>query len=142
MTSLRQRLIDSWVVRSLGAGVVGSVLDHTVGTVCALTGLSTRWAAMAGKVTGAVFGFFALRYFAFVDHRTSLVGSAVRFVVVNAGIAVLHGQVTVWLRDGTGLPYLASALAADLLVVTPLSLIASRFAIFPRHRVDGAEPAR
>lgn len=130
----------SWIFRSLSAGAVASFLDHTVGLACAYAGVPTRWAALSGKVTGGVFGFFALRHFAFVDHRTSLVGSAARFIVLNGATALLQGQVTVWLRDGLGAPYLVSALLADLLVVTPVSLVANRFAVFPKSPEGDADP--
>jgi putative flippase GtrA len=140
MSSLRERLARWWVVRSLGAGIVGTVLDHSVGVVCAMAGVPTRWAAMSGKVVGFTFGFFALRHFAFVDHRTSLLGSAVRFAAINFCISLLHGQVTVWLREGAGAPYVVAAMTADLLVVTPLSLLANRYAIFPKHRERAPPP--
>ena len=140
MSSLRQRLAKSWVFRSLSAGAVASLLDHSVGVACAFAGVPTRWAALSGKVTGGVFGFFALRHFAFVDHRTSLLGSAARFIAVNGATALLHGQVAVWLREDVGAPYLVAALVADLLVVTPVSLLATRFAVFPKHREADAAP--
>jgi len=140
MTSLRQRLSRSWVFRSLSAGAVASFLDHSVGFACAFGGMPTRWAALAGKITGGIVGFFALRHFAFVDHRTSLLGSAARFIAVNGVTALLQGQVAVWLRDGAGAPYIVAALVADLLVVTPVSLIANRYAVFPKHAEGDAVP--
>lgn len=127
-----KRLLDSWIPRLLGTGAVASVIDHAVGLTLASVGLPTRTAAMAGKFAGSVFSYFVHRRFTFRDHAQSLLVSSLKFVFFAIVIGLMHGQVTVWLRDGAGLPYLVAAVLADLLVVTPSWMVALRFVIFPK----------
>lgn len=127
-----KKLIDSWVARGLGTGAVASVIDHVLGLTLAAVGVPTRFAAGSGKAAGSLFSYFAHRRFTFRDHSQSVVSSGAKYVFFAVLIGLAHGQVTVWLRDGLGLPYLVAALAADLLVVTPSWLLALRFVIFPK----------
>ncbi len=127
-----KKLVGSWVARGLGTGAVASIIDHVLGLTLAALGVPTRFAAMGGKTAGAIFSYFAHRRFTFRDHDQSVVSSGAKYVFFAIVIGLAHGQVTVWLRDGLGLPYLVAALAADLLVVTPSWLVALRFVIFPK----------
>jgi putative flippase GtrA len=136
-----RRLFGSWIVRGLSAGAATAVVDHTVGLALALAGVPTRGAATGGKVAGALFSYVAHRRFTFTDHQQSVGASGLKYVVTAALITALHGQVVVWLRDGAGLPYLAAAVLADGLVVTPSWLLALRYVIFPAAKAGNAAAA-
>lgn len=134
-----ERVFGSWVVRGLSTGAVSSVIDHAVGLGLAVAGMPTRGAATGGKVAGAVFSYVAHRRFTFTDHRQSLKASGLKYTVTAVVITAFHGQVAVWLRDGAGLPYLAAAVLADALVVTPSWLLALRYVIFPAAKPGNDE---
>ncbi|MDX2015076.1 MAG: GtrA family protein [Myxococcaceae bacterium] len=135
-----RRLLGSWVVRGLSAGAATALVDHAVGLALAMAGLPTRAAATGGKVAGALFSYVAHRRFTFTDHQQSVGASGLKYVATAVVITALHGQMVVWLREGAGLPYLAAAVLADVLVVTPSWLLALRYVIFPAAKPgnDGA----
>jgi putative flippase GtrA len=133
-----RRLWGSWATRSLAVGAVATVLDIGLGTGLLALGAGTRSAAMAGTALGALFGYFANRFFAFKDHDAGAHASALRFVLVAALSTVVHGQLVVWLRDVFGVPFVIAKMASDMVVFNVGQLLLLRYLVFPR-RADVVE---
>jgi putative flippase GtrA len=132
---LLRRLWSSWATRSLAVGAVATVLDLALGTSLLLTGVaSTRAAAMTGTAFGALFGYFANRYFAFRDHDRSANASAVRFALVALTSTLIHGQLVVWMRDSFGVPFVVAKMVADVLVFNVGQLLMMRYLVFPKKQ--------
>lgn len=131
---LSERIWKFWAARSLMIGVVSTTLDLTTGALVLWLGGPTRAAAMSGTTVGSTFTYFANRHFAFKDHREPVAKSGLKFFLVQAVLGIMHGQVTVWLRDGVGIPYMIAKMMADLLVVTGPQLLLMRHFVFPVHK--------
>jgi len=138
LASALRRLWASWATRSLAVGAVATVLDIALGTGLLALGSGTRAAAMAGTALGALFGYFANRFFAFKDHDTRANTSALRFVLVATGSTLVHGQLVVWLRDVFGVPFVVAKMASDMVVFNVGQLLLLRYLVFPR-RTDVVE---
>lgn len=131
---LAERIWKFWAARSLMIGVVSTTLDLTTGSLILWLGGHTRIAAMSGTTVGSTFTYFANRHFAFKDHKEPVAKSGLKFFLMQAVLGIVHGQVTVWLRDGLGIPYVIAKMCADLLVVTFPQLWLMRNFIFPVHK--------
>lgn len=128
---LSGRIWKFWAARSLMIGVASTTLDLTTGALVLWLGGGTRLAAMSGTTLGSTFTYFASRHFAFKDHREPVAKSGLKFFLVQAVLGLAHGQVTVLLRDGLGIPYMISKMMADLLVVTGPQMLLMRHFVFP-----------
>ena len=129
-----ERVWKFWASRTLMIGAVSTTLDLCTGGLVLWLGGPTRAAAMAGTTVGSTFSYFANRYFAFRDHEEPVARSGLKYLLMQAVLGVLHGQVTVMLRDGAGVPYVASKMMADLLVVTGPQMVLMRYFIFPKRK--------
>ncbi len=127
------RMWNWWAARSLAIGAGSVAFDLATGLTLLWLGAPTRVAAMSGNAVGSTFTYFANRHFAFRDHAEPVAKSGLKFFLMQAMLAVVHGQVVVWLRDGQGLPYVLAKLLADVLVVTGPQLLLMRFVIFPKQ---------
>jgi len=136
---LSERIWKFWAARSLMIGAVSTTLDICAGGLVLLLGGPTRAAAMTGTTLGSTFSYFANRHFAFKDHQEPVAKSGLKFILMQTVLGLAHGQVTVWLRDDLGLPYLIAKMSADLLVVTFPQLWLMRNFIFPVHKKTPAE---
>jgi putative flippase GtrA len=135
--TLLQRLLGSWATRTLAFGALATLLDLALGSTLRHFGLATHLAAMCGTTLGAVFGFFTNRAYAFRDHEQSLARSAAKYAVMSLTLSTVHGQVTEWLCDGQGAPYVLAKIGADLLVFTVNQPPLLRYFVFPKK----AQPA-
>ena len=131
---LAERIWKFWAARSLMIGAVSTMLDMSTGLAVLWLGGPTRAAAMSGTTVGSTFTYFANRHFAFKDHKEPVAKSGLKFALMQLVLGIAHGQVTVWLRDGLGVPYLIAKMCADMLVVTFPQLWLMRNFIFPVHK--------
>lgn len=129
-----ERIWKFWAARSLMIGAISTTLDLTTGALVLYLGGPTRAAAMSGTTVGSTFSYFANRHFAFKDHQEPVARSGLKFFLMQTVLGIAHGQVTVWLRDGLGVPYLLAKMSADLAVVTFPQLWLMRNFIFPAHK--------
>ena len=129
-----ERAWKFWGSRTLMIGAVSTTLDLCTGGLVLWLGGPTRAAAMAGTTVGSTFSYFANRYFAFQDHEEPVARSGIKYFLMQAVLGVLHGQVTVMLRDHAGIHYVASKMMADMLVVTGPQMVLMRYFIFPKRK--------
>lgn len=134
MTSLWARLSKWWLVRSLAIGIVSVSLDLATGGLVLWLGGSTRMAAMSGTTVSSTITYFANRHLAFRDSDSSFAPSALKFILMALVTNLIHGQVVVWFRDGSGIPYAFAKMLADMLVITGPQLLLMRYWVFPRPR--------
>ena len=136
-----ERVWKFWGSRTLMIGAVSTTLDLCTGGLVLWLGGPTRAAAMAGTTVGSTFSYFANRYFAFQDHEEPVARSGLKYLLMQATLGILHGQVTVLLRDDAGIPYVAAKMMADVMVVTWPQLLLMRYFIFPKRKQNPAEGA-
>jgi putative flippase GtrA len=70
-----------------------------------------------------------------------LKGQATRFVTSTLVSMYLHGLLVEWLRDGRGVPFAISKMAADLVVFTFVQLLLLRYLVFRKPAASAGEPA-
>ncbi|MBL8913455.1 MAG: GtrA family protein [Archangium sp.] len=128
------RLSQWWLARSLAIGVVSVSLDLSMGGVVLWLGGPTRLAAMCGTTVSSTITYFANRHLAFRDSTSRLAPSAMRFALMALVTNLIHGQVVVWFRDGSGIPYAFAKMLADMLVITGPQLLLMRYWVFPRPK--------
>lgn len=134
-----ERAWKFWASRTLMIGAVSTTLDLCTGGLVLWLGGPTRAAAMAGTTVGSTFSYFANRYFAFRDHEEPVARSGIKYALMQTVLGIAHGQVTVLLRDHAGIPYVASKMMADLMVVTGPQMFLMRYFIFPKRKPAPAE---
>lgn len=120
-------------------GAVSTTLDLVTGGIVLWLGGPTRAAAMAGTTVGSTFSYFANRHFAFKDHEEPVAKSGIKYFIMQAVLGIMHGQVTVLLRDNAGVHYILSKMMADMLVVTGPQMLLMRYFIFPKKKPVPAE---
>jgi len=138
MDTLVRRVLDHWVARSFGAGLVATVVDVAVLLVAVRLGLAPVPAAAVGVIVGSVVSFALNKYVAFRDGSSPLLPQIGKYAATLAVAATVHSGLMWLLLERIHAPVLVAKLLVDLLVFGVGNLWAMRCLVF---RVPGADPS-
>jgi len=130
MELLRQ-VTNHWAARSMGAGIVATIIDVVVLVFgVKVLHLGAVPAAVAGVALGGAVSFVLNKVVAFRDRLSPWWPQLVRFALALAAAMAIHALLMHSLAVLAHVHYLVAKLVADFLVFTCGSLLAMRFVVF------------
>ncbi|MFL5318691.1 MAG: GtrA family protein [Myxococcaceae bacterium] len=129
-----EKALQSWTVRSLMIGAVGSVVDLSVLLLTVkVLGFVAPLGAACGVALGAATNFTLNRRYSFKQDHLPFAGPAIRFAIGTAILTFIHAMVVSQLSNRFHAPLLVAKYSADVMVLLGGNLMLLRYVVFPKN---------